>query len=342
MSDKIRVATVGTGYFSQFHYESWQRMADVELVGVCNKTLEGTPEFAAKYGILNVFTDFAEMLDSVNPDLVDIITPPVTHVEFVKAAVDRGIPASCQKPFTPSLNEAEDLVDYITAHNGTVIIHENFRFQPWYGKIKNLLDDGFLGTLYQVSFKLRPGDGQGPEAYLDRQPYFTKMERFLVHETAIHLVDVFRYLFGEVKSVYAQLSRLNPAISGEDAGFILFDFDGGERGMFDGNRLSDHRAKNPRLTMGEMCIEGEAGTLTLNGDGEIHHRKHGSEQSQRIDFPWVNENFGGDCVYRLNRHIVDHIVNGSAVMNTASDYLKNLRIEDAIYRSDRIKTPVDL
>ena len=44
------------------------------------------------------------------------------------------------------------------------------------------------------------------------------MPRFLIHETAIHLVDVFRFLMGEVAGVFARLKRFNPAVAGEDAG----------------------------------------------------------------------------------------------------------------------------
>ena len=95
-----------------------------------------------------------------------------------------------------------------------LVVHENFRFSPWYREIRRLIEDGAIGTVYQASFRLRPGDGQGPAAYLDRQPYFQSMERFLVHETAIHFIDTFRYLLGEPESVYADLQRLNPAILG--------------------------------------------------------------------------------------------------------------------------------
>ena len=42
-----------------------------------------------------------------------------------------------------------------------------------------LLKNKYIGTPYQISFKMRPGDGQGKNAYLNRQPYFQKMERFL-------------------------------------------------------------------------------------------------------------------------------------------------------------------
>ena len=64
------------------------------------------------------------------------------------------------------------------------------------------------------------------------------MEKFLVHETAIHLIDVFRFLLNEEPSaVYAALRRLNPALKGEDAGMMLFDFPSGARAVFDGTRL---------------------------------------------------------------------------------------------------------
>ncbi len=65
----------------------------------------------------------------------------------------------------------------------------------------------------QAICRLRPGDGQGPEAYLDRQPYFQTMEKFLIHETGVHWVDTFAYLFGPAQSVYAGLRRVNPAIA---------------------------------------------------------------------------------------------------------------------------------
>jgi predicted dehydrogenase len=194
-------------------------------------------------------------------------------------------------------------------------------------------DDGRLGEVYQGSFRLRPGDGQGNEAYLNRQPYFQQMDRFLIHETGVHWIDTFRYLFGEVASVFAQLRRLNPVIAGEDSGLVIFNFTSGVQAVFDGNRLADHKADNRRLTMGEMTIEGARGVLSLSGDGDIAFRQNGDNCTQAIDYPWQNINFGGDCVYLLQRHVVDSWLAGKAFANTGRDYLKNLEIERAIYQS---------
>jgi len=186
--------------------------------------------------------------------------------------------------------------------------------------------------VHNIAFRLRPGDGQGPRAYLDRQPYFQQMPRFLIHETAIHLIDVFRYLLGEVSGVVARLRRLNPAIRGEDAGLVLLDFASGAAGLFDGNRLVDFPAANPRLTMGEMLLEGADATLRLDGWGRLWLRaRQGSEREHA--YAWRDQGFGGDCVHALQQHVVAHYEEGAPLENQGEAYLRNLEIEDAIYRS---------
>lgn len=305
----------------------------MELAGLCSLDAETAGTVAADYGIPVVFDELPAMLDALKPDLLDIVTPPPTHLAFIEAAAERGIPVICQKPFCADLAGAEAAAAVAERSGVPVIVHENFRFQLWYAEIKRLIDDGALGQPYQVSFRLRPGDGQGARAYLDRQPYFQAMERFLVHETAIHLIDVFRYLFGEVTAVTAHLARLNPVIAGEDAGLIIFEFAGGGRGLFDGNRLVDHAAENRRLTMGEMWVEGAEGTLRLDGDGGLFLRRHGENAEEPVAYEWNDHGYAGDCVYRLQRHVLEYLRGETEVMNTAADYLANIRIEDAVYAS---------
>ncbi len=334
MTSKIRVATTGTGYFSQFQYEAWKRMQGVEIVAVFNRTEENGRRIAEAYDIPHVFTDLEEMLETAKPDLLDIITPPVTHLDYIRVGAKHRVPMICQKPFCQTLKEAEEAVAIAEAADTLLVVHENFRFQPWYGEAKRLLETGALGEPYEITFRLRPGDGQGERAYLDRQPYFQTMERFLVHETAIHLIDTFRYLMGDVGEVYARLRRLNPVIAGEDAGIILFDFADGTRGVFDGNRLVDHAAANRRLTMGEMLIEGSDAVLRLDGDGRLFLRRHGQNDEQELSYEWENRGFAGDCVFRLQQHVVDHLEGRGDIMNTGRDYLVNLAIEQAVYQSD--------
>lgn len=333
MGTPTRVAVAGAGYFSRFHYDAWSRMSDVALVAAADRSLGKARELAARHQVPQVYDDVRTMLDESRPDLLDIVTPPATHFELIRLAAERRIDAICQKAFCSSLEEAREATALAEAAGIRVFVHENFRFQPWHREAKRLVTSGRLGEVFQVTFRLRPGDGQGPAAYLDRQPYFQQMPRFLVHETAIHLVDTFRCLFGEVSAVYADLRRLNPVIAGEDAGLIVFEFTSGARGLFDGNRLVDHGARNRRLTMGEMLVEGSAAVLSLDGDGGLWLRDHGRNECERVAFTWTDQGFGGDCVHGLQRAAIDALAGRGPAENLARDYLSNLVVEEAIYRS---------
>jgi predicted dehydrogenase len=330
---KLRVATIGAGYFSQFHHDAWSRIEDVALVAVCDRDLAKAAAFAERWSIPTTYDDVATMLDRERPDLVDIATRPATHLALIRETAGRGLATICQKAFCRSLAEAEEAVAVAEGAGILLVVHENFRFQPWHQEIRRQIDAGAIGELYQATFRLRPGDGQGPRAYLDRQPYFQRMERFLVHETGIHFIDTFRFLFGEIDAVLARLRRLNPAIAGEDTGIILFDFASGVRALFDGNRLADHIAENRRLTMGEMLVEGSSGTIRLDGCGRLFHRAFGENHEREIAYTWENVGFAGDSVLRFQRHVVDHLQGRGPVHNAARAYLTNLRIEDAVYQS---------
>lgn len=276
------------------------------------------------------------MLDAVRPDVFDIATPPATHYELVQLACDRAIATVvCQKPLAPTLREARAIVELAESRGVKLIVHENFRFQPWFVELRRLLQvERVVGTPYNLSFRLRPGDGQGnPPAYVSRQPYFREMERFIIHETGIHFIDVFRCLFGDVRSVLAELHRLNPCIAGEDAGTVIFAFEEGRRGVLDANRLVDHDAEDTRLTMGEMLIEGSAGVLRLDGRGRLFARRRAPAVEEALPLEWPLRGFAGDCVYAFQSHVAEHLLRGAPLVNDGRAFLENVRIEEAIYTS---------
>lgn len=327
------MAVAGAGYFARFHYDGWARIPEAAVVANVDVDADKAQSAARQFNVQSTFTSAEDMLDMVQPRLFDIATPPASHAALVRAAADRKIAVICQKAFCTSFEEARATVAYAAERGSLLVIHENFRFQPWYRTTKSILNSGNLGDVYQVSFRLRPGDGQGPKAYLDRQPYFQKMPRFLVRETGIHFIDTFRFLFGEVAGVMARLRRINPAIAGEDAGIILFDFVSGARGLFDGNRLADHAAQDRRWTMGEMLIEGSESSLRLDGHGRLFLREHGEIAETPMKFEVPNVGFAGDSVRALQAHVIDHMLRKAPVENRGLEYLRNLVVEEAIYRS---------
>lgn len=328
----MRVAVAGAGYFARFHHEAWSRLEGVTLSAIIDPDLERAKAAQMRSGAGAHGDDLAALLDRGGIDLVDIVTPPNTHHALVEIAATRGVDVVCQKPLAPSLAAALAIVELAERAGITLIVHENFRFQPWYREIRGLLKRGAIGDVLGAQFRLRPGDGRGPDAYLDRQPYFQQMPKFLVHETLIHLIDTFRYLFGEVEAVTARLRKLNPVIAGEDAGLVILEHAAGFETIIDGNRLSSHAAANPRLTMGELMIDGMTGVLQMNGEAAISMRQHTGPVAAH-GYAWRDHGFGGDCVFALCQHVAHAKRTGGTFENTGRDYLRNMLIEEAVYQS---------
>lgn len=334
MNLPLRIAGVGAGYYARFHVEAWASMDRVKYAAICDQDIQKARTLARRFDIPCVFASAEEMLDTVRPDVVDIVTPPETHLALGEAAFRRGIATVCQKPLAPDLASALHLVERAEATGTPLLVHENFRFRPWFREAARLIEEGRIGTVYSIAFRLRPGDGRGSDAYLDRQPYFRRMDRFLIHETAIHFVDSFRCMLGEVVAVTALLRRLNPAIVGEDAGYVIFEFESGATGLFDGNRLVGHPAIDTARTLGEMWIEGSAGVLRLDGDARLWWAPHRQPQMEHA-YDRVEHLFAGGAVRALQENVVDHLTAGVPAANTGRDYLVNMRVEEAVYRSHR-------
>jgi len=338
----LRVAVAGAGYFCQFQLDGWRRIPGIEIAAICNRDTAKAHALADRFGIPRVFGSLDSMLDGCEADILDIVTPPATHRDYAGEAARRAIATICQKPFGNTHEEARAIAANGEAAGIALAVHENFRFMPHFREMKRLLDEGRFGDVHSISFRLRPGDGQGPDAYLARQAYFQGMPRFLVFETAIHLIDTFRFLVGEVIAVTARLRRINPAIAGEDAGYIVFEFANGATGLFDGNRLNDHVAANPRRTMGECWLEGSRGVMRLDGDARLWWKPHQKDETEHHYDRGRDDTFGGGACDALQAHFVAHLREGTALENSATAYLANMLIQEAVYASHAEGSRIDI
>lgn len=341
---KLRGVCIGAGYFSHFQYEAWQRIPEVEIVAFSNRDPERSAETQQKFGIANHYTDWREMLDAEKPDFVDIITPPPSHAEICAEAAKRGISIICQKPLAPTLDEARAIVADAAAHGTRLMVHENFRFQPWHREIKRQIKAGAIGDkLHSLAFRTRMGDGWGDDAYIPRQPYFRDYPQLLVYETGVHFIDTFRYLAGDITRVTAWLRRLNPVIRGEDCGLLVFEFADGAIGQWDANRFNEPDCSLPdaRYTFGEFLLEGNGGSLRLSTDGRITLRPLGGEVREII-YQHECVGFSGDCCYFTQRHFIDRLIDGASFETSGEDYLKTLIVQEAVYRSAETRTSVEI
>ncbi len=337
----LKGVAMGAGYFSRFQYEAWTRIPEASIQAIYNRTESKAREMMGAYGVPRYYADWREMVDRERPDFADIITPPETHAEMCAFLAERGVHIICQKPLAPTLAESRRIVESAKAAGVRFMVHENWRWQPWYRKIKSMQQAGDIGEFTHIYFRMRMGDGWGEGAYLDRQPFFRDYPRLLVYETGVHFVDTFRYLLGEVVEVYANLRRLNPVIKGEDAGQVFFRFANGATAIWDSNRYNEVESASPRFTFGELRIDATEGHLTLDTGSNLRVKRL-SESGRDVEYARANVNFAGDCVYATERHFVDCFLSGAEFESNGDDYLKTLQVVDAIYESAASRSAVRL
>jgi predicted dehydrogenase len=337
---KQKGVVVGAGYFSQFHLDAWSRLEDVELAAVCDVNEGAAGQAAKQYGIANHYTNFEQMLDRERPDFVDIVTGPDSHLSLVRKAADRGVAIICQKALAPTFEEAKQIVHVADVAGARLMVHENFRFQRWHREIRGQIELGAIGDrLHSISFRCRMGDGWQADAYMNRQPYFRTMPRLLIFETGVHFVDTFRYLAGEIRGVYASLQRWNPNSAGEDAAMVMFEFQSGAAGVWDGNRYNETTCPDPRLTFGEATVEGSGGSIRLDGTGRLTLQRLG-EPEQAIDYHFEDRAFSGDCVFYTQKHFIECLQQEREFETSGHEYLKSLAVVEAIYQSAESGFPV--
>jgi predicted dehydrogenase len=325
----LKGVMIGAGFFAKFQAEAWKRIDSVELVAVADPLPGRAAAFAAEYRIPRSYTDAASMLRREIADFADIVTRPESHRDLSDLAARHCPAVICQKPMAPSLAACQAMVEDCARRGVRLLIHENWRWQPWYREAKRLLSQGRLGRVFHLGFRMRTGDGRGPAPY-PQQPYFRQMPRLLLYETAVHFLDTFRFLGGDLESVFCQTNRINPAIRGEDYTLVQVSFSNGAKGMIDANRISG--AFPPEVAFGEFRIEGEQAMLRIAADGNLFLTEY-ERPEILVPMEIPPQGYKGDSVKALQQHFAGCLLSGEEAESEGAEYLKTVRAVDACYRS---------
>lgn len=302
-------------------------MPNVEVVAACDPAVERAQSAAPR-----AYSDARHMLDDGGIDVLDIATRPDTHRELVELAIERGIPAIVQKALAPDLAEALAIHRAVADSGARVMVHENWRWQPWYRCVKQQLDAGAVGPSTTYLFEVRQADGLGPAPY-PKQPYFSEMPRLLIFETLVHHIDTARFLYGEIESVFATASRRNPVILGEDAAILVLRHQSGVTGVIDANRYIDPDPPGP--AMGDATFEGETGRLRVNAAGAVSLGPKVVWQP-----PPAGMGYKGDSVYATQQHFIHCLSTGADFETSVGEYLRTFVAMEAAYQSVRDGTSV--
>jgi predicted dehydrogenase len=266
MADKLRIGFAGAGAISQYHLAGWAEMSDAQVVAICDIDEAKARAKAQAFGIPNVYTDFRTMIGREKLDAVDIVTPVGTHADLTRLAADAGLHVSCQKPLTPTVREAEELIAYV-GERVRFMVHENYRFRPHYVQVRQWLEQERVGKITQARMTVRSQGmidvGGTPAFLLNRQPYLKDFKRLLIFEVLIHHLDVMRNLLGPLDVVSAEVAKVNKVLAGEDVAVILMRGRNGLIAVMDGNVSAPGYGPMPA---DRLEIMGTKGTLIYDRD----------------------------------------------------------------------------
>ncbi len=339
-SKPIRGAIIGAGFFGGIQAKAWSRMDDVEIVGVADPDQSRACELATAWQAGEVFADAKSMIQQTKPDFVDIVTRPESHLELVELAASLGCAVICQKPMAPTVAQCEQMVASCQAAGVRLLIHENWRWQPWYRAVRQAIVDRGFGPLFHLNFRVRTGDGFGPGAYTV-QPYFTEMERLFIYETLVHHLDIARFVGGEIRDIFCRTQRINPKIAGEDCVTISFGYQSGASGTIDANRING--SVPAPMVFGLLEVECEQGAAWCDADGKVWTRRFDSQDNPvEFKYPLTIDGYRGESVFAAQRHMIDCLINSAPCESEATQYIKSVRLMEACYRSAKEKQLVTL
>ena len=215
VSQGLRIGVVGVGFGAAVHIPGLQ-FEGVDVVAVCTRRRERAEEAAKRFGIANVFTDYDEMLAMDGLDAVSIVSPVPLHHAMTIAALEAGKHVICEKPFTTDAALANEMWQKAQGSGRTAMIAHEFRFASARMRVKELIDEGYVGQPRLVLMRLVMG-GMRPSATAPAgpQPYVPERDSAALGAGFLwglgsHYIDCLRHWLGEVESVSGEVANFTP------------------------------------------------------------------------------------------------------------------------------------
>jgi len=144
----IRFGVIGYGYWGPNVVRNLSNLEFSEVAVVCDRSPAARRRVQKAYPHMKVSEDHWEVVTSPDIDAVAIVTPVWTHFELAKAALQNGKHVFVEKPFTSSIEQAEELIELAERKNLQIMVDHTFLFTGAVKKIHDLLQEGALGQLY--------------------------------------------------------------------------------------------------------------------------------------------------------------------------------------------------
>jgi predicted dehydrogenase len=325
---EVGIGIVGYGLMGRAHaygYAMAPRVRELpvrpRLRVISGRHEAAVEQAASRYGVEEWTTDWRELVERPEVDIVDVCTPPGHHAEVVAAAAAAGKAVLCEKPLATDYASASTAVEAVRRAGVANAIGFNYRRLPAVSLLKRLVDEGRIGEvlLWRAAWL--------SDEFLDPDiPFDWRFERAMggttIADLGAHVVDLALWIVGEIEAVSAQSStftreRGGRAVEIDEASSALVRFAGGAAGTFE---LARTCARRPC----DFWIEA-----------------NGTRGTVRFEYPRLNELWFGDvaddqALYGMRRIRAEHpehpyagdwwpigqgVGYGTSFVNQAADHL---------------------
>lgn len=331
-SKRLRGALIGCGFVSQYHLEAWKRVPDAEIKAVCDIDPERLERAGSRAPGARRYTDAETLFGDSRYDFVEICTRPETHRALVTIAASHGAHVLCQKPAAHDRGDLLAMIECCEGSGVRLMIHENWRFRPWYRALRAEIDAGTVGRPIRLRLAHRDTRALRPDGFAD-QPFLASARRLILMEMGCHLVDTARYLLGDIRDVAATLGRFGSGHPGEDVATLSLSFRSGSLGLLDMSWCAPADLARPEWALNETVVEGTGGALSVESDGTLRLAYlDGRSERRAVAMPPDDEVYV-DGYVATQRHFVDGLLHGKPHETSGADTLHTMDVIWAAYRS---------
>ncbi|MEZ4658232.1 MAG: Gfo/Idh/MocA family oxidoreductase [Caldilineaceae bacterium] len=340
-----------------------------KLVGIAGRNEAAVAEAAKRFGYANYYTDWRDMLANDAVQLFDNGGPNDAHAEPCIEAAKMGKHILCEKPLGRTAEESKEMWDAVSKAGVKHMVAFNYRFVPAVRQIRKIIESGALGQIYHFRAQ-----------YLQEwimphynMPMIWRLQKKVAGSGALgdlgaHIIDLGRYLVGEISSVSAMTKpfiKERPRDDGtmgtvdvDDAFVAAVEFENGAIGTLEATRFAGGRKNGNRFE-----INGEKGSISFNlermNEMEVYWVGEEPKETQGFKNVLVSEPFhpwwenwwpqghmiGWEhtFVHEIT-HLLDCIVNDKEVAPIGADFEDGYRcavVCDAIVESADNKRQVD-
>ena len=311
----VNVGVIGVGAMGENHVRVYHKMEEANLIAVSDVSERALKKIEKKYGAKG-YTDYCELLENPDIEVVSVCVPTTFHHAVVMEAIRHKKHILVEKPIAFTLTEAEEMI--AAAKEAGIILATGHveRFNPAVQKAKELIDDGVIGDIVSA-FAKRVG------------PLPPRIKDVGVSiDLAIHDLDIMNYLFDEeITQVYGTMNSSFDDSEFEDHAEIMVSFDNESTGIIEVNWLTPYKRRELELTgtAGIISVDYIQQSIEVYGkfaqDIEIIHEE-----------PLKGE---------LNSFL-HSVVEGEEPVITGEDGLKALKMVIAANKSSKEHRPISL